>query len=69
MLGNRRDNRHKMRFTRSLVADDEKALIVGRLAELQLRKHELAEHIGHSVGNNGCLCRSLLIRRAVTLGR
>ena len=54
MLGDRRDDGHKMRLARTVIADDKNALVVGWLAELQLGKHELAEQISHSVGDDEC---------------
>jgi hypothetical protein len=54
MLGDRRNDGHEVRFTGAVIANDEKAFIVGGLAELQLRKHELAEHLRHAVGDDEC---------------
>ena len=52
MLGYGRNDGHEVRLAGSVIADDENAFVVRGLAELQLRKHELAEQLGHAVGND-----------------
>ena len=39
-LGDRGDDGHEVRLARAVVADDEEALVVGRLVELELRDQD-----------------------------
>ena len=55
MLGYSRDDGHQVGLTCSVISDDENAFVVCGLAELQLRKHKLAEQFGHAVGYDECL--------------
>ena len=61
MFGDGRYDGHQVGLTRSVVADDEDALVVRRLAELQLRKHQLTEQVGHPVRNDERLDQSARI--------
>jgi hypothetical protein len=67
MLGDSRYDGHQVRFTCSIVAHDENALVVCGLAELQLREDEIAEHFSHSVRDDKCLDQSARIRGRVGL--
>ena len=66
VLGHQRKDRHQVRFTGSVVTDNENTCVVYRLVKRELGDHELRDPPGHVVGND--VGRNQLLRFIRTVG-
>ena len=52
VLGETRDHRQQVALTRSVVADNEYTLVVGRRLELKIGDHQVAQLLGHTLSKS-----------------